>query len=140
MEPDTIALLAGFISGAIFISSNLPMVIKAWHTKNLNSYSLAHIGLANLGNLIHWVYIAALPAGPVWLLHGFNTLVATFMLFLYLRYEMDLPHKLCGWFAADVWKLVEALGQFAPILMPIFSQIGLTPPQPQIYPVHNIIN
>lgn len=90
MESATIAIIAGFISGAIFIFSNLPMVTKAFRTKNLKSYSLGHIGLANLGNMIHWIYIADLPVGPVWFLHGFNTLVAVLMLVFYLRYEMNL--------------------------------------------------
>jgi hypothetical protein len=94
METVNIAIMAGFISGAIFIFSNLPMIAKAFLTKNLKSYSLGHIGLANLGNMIHWIYIAGLPVGPIWFLHGFNTLVAVFMLVFYLRYEMNLPLKL----------------------------------------------
>lgn len=97
MESTAIALLAGLISSAIFIGSNLPMVIKAFRTKNLKSYSLGHIGLANLGNLIHWGYIAALPVGPVWFLHGFNTLVAVLMLVLYLHYELNVSDEFLGY-------------------------------------------
>lgn len=44
-----------------------------------------------------------------------------------------------GWFVADVWRSPELLDQFAQTLMPILQQAGVTPPQPQIYPVHNII-
>lgn len=94
METINVAIMAGFISGTIFIFSNLPMIIKAFLTKDLKSYSLGHIGLANLGNWIHWIYVAGLPVGPIWFLHGFNTLVAVLMLAFYLRYEMNLPLKL----------------------------------------------
>ena len=94
METVNIAIMAGFISGAIFIFSNLPMIVKAFHTKDLKSYSLGHIGLANLGNLIHWIYVVGLPVGPIWFLHGFNTLVAVLMLAFYLHYEVNLSLKL----------------------------------------------
>ena len=44
-----------------------------------------------------------------------------------------------GWFVVDVWESDELLNQFAQTLMPILQKIGVTPPQPQVYPVHNII-
>ena len=80
-------VVAGSLSSVIFVSSNLPMVSKAIRTRDLGSYSLAHIGLANVGNLLYWLYVAALPVGPIWFLHGFNTIVALLMLGLYLRHE-----------------------------------------------------
>ena len=88
METFDTAVIAGFSSSMIFIFSNLPMLAKAFVTRDLKSYSLGQIGLANLGNLIHWIYIAGLPVGPIWLLHGFNTLVALLMLSLYMHYEV----------------------------------------------------
>ena len=39
----------------------------------------------------------------------------------------------------DVWESSELLGQFAETLVPILHELGLTPTEPQIYPVHNII-
>ena len=69
------------------------MVLKAVRTRDMGSYSLAHISLANVGNLLYWLYVLALPVGPVWLLHGFNTLVALLMLGLYLRHETRLHHN-----------------------------------------------
>jgi uncharacterized protein with PQ loop repeat len=80
-------LVAGSFSTLIFIASNLPMVWKAFYTKDMGSYSLAHIGLSNAGNALYWLYVLSLPVGPVWLLHGFNTFVTAFMLFWYVRYE-----------------------------------------------------
>ncbi len=80
-------IVAGSLSSILFITSSLPMVTKAIRTRNLRSYSLANILLANLGNLIYWIYVLALPVGPVWFLHGFNTIVAVLMLVLYLRHE-----------------------------------------------------
>jgi uncharacterized protein with PQ loop repeat len=84
---------AGSLSTLIFVTSNLPMLLKAVRTRDLGSYSLAHISLANVGNLLYWFYVSALPVGPIWLLHGFNTLVALLMLWLYLRHETQLPRQ-----------------------------------------------
>jgi uncharacterized protein with PQ loop repeat len=80
-------IVAGSLSSILFITSSVPMVTKAIRTRNLRSYSLTNILLANLGNLIYWIYVLALPVGPVWFLHGFNTIVAVLMLVLYLRHE-----------------------------------------------------
>jgi hypothetical protein len=44
-----------------------------------------------------------------------------------------------GWSVVDVWESGELLNQLAQKLMPILQQNGVTPPQPQIYPVHNMI-
>ncbi len=43
--------------------------------------------LANVGNGFHWLYVVNLPAGPIWLLHTFYTIVSAMMLFWYLRYH-----------------------------------------------------
>ena len=87
MELKDMQIVAGVISTLMFVGSNLPMLWKAFTTKDLTSYSLGHIGLSNAGNLIYWLYLFTLPVGPVWFLHGFNTLVAGLMLFGYLRYQ-----------------------------------------------------
>ena len=44
-----------------------------------------------------------------------------------------------GWRVLDVWDSEETLGKFAETLMPIIAGMGVTPPKPQIFPVHNII-
>jgi len=80
------ALLAGSAAAAIFIVSQLPMLIKARRTKNLTSYSFANIGLANVGNALYAVYVFHVPIGPVWATHGFNLTTSGLMLFWYLRY------------------------------------------------------
>lgn len=87
MELQSLQIIAGTASSLMFVSSNLPMLWKAFSTKNLRSYSLAHIGLSNCGNFIFWLYVAGLPLGPIWFLHSFNTLAAGLMLIWYLRYE-----------------------------------------------------
>ncbi len=87
MALEDMQIVAGVISTLMFVGSNLPMLWKAFTTKDLTSYSLGHIGLSNVGNLIYWLYLFTLPVGPVWFLHGFNTLVAGLMLFGYLRYQ-----------------------------------------------------
>lgn len=88
MENNTLPTLAGMISSLMFMTSTLPMLAKALHTKDLRSYSPLQIGLANLGNLLHWLYVASLPFGPIWMLHAFHTLTTGLMLALYLRYEL----------------------------------------------------
>ncbi len=88
METIQLQYIAGATSTAIFVSSNLPMLFKAFKTRDLKSYSLSHLVLSNLGNLIHWVYVSSLPFGPIWFLHGFYTLVTAVMLLWYFRYEL----------------------------------------------------
>jgi uncharacterized protein with PQ loop repeat len=78
---------AGTISTIIFALSMLPMLLKAYWTKDLSSYSLGNILLSNLGNLIHSVYVFSLPAGPIWLLHSFYLVTTVLMLVWYFRYE-----------------------------------------------------
>lgn len=84
---DTISLFAGIISIGIFTLSQIPMLVRAFRTKDLQSYSAAHLALANLGNLIHSLYVFNLPSGPIWFPHSFHTLVTAIMLFAYLRYR-----------------------------------------------------
>lgn len=79
-------LLAGSVSTAIFVFSTLPMLVKAGRTKDLASYSLGNIVLANVGNLIYAVYVFSLPFGPIWALHGFHLGATGLMLFWYLRH------------------------------------------------------
>ncbi|SDJ23745.1 hypothetical protein SAMN05192558_109245 [Actinokineospora alba] len=83
-------MFAGIASTVIFASSTLPMLLKAHRTRDLGSYSLGHMLLANLGNLIHSLYVFSLPAGPIWALHGFYTVSTALMLVWFLRYA-NLP-------------------------------------------------
>jgi hypothetical protein len=62
------------------------MLVKVGRTKNLASYSLGNILLANVGNLIYAVYVVSLPLGPVWALHGFHLGATGLMLFWYVRH------------------------------------------------------
>jgi len=82
-----VAVVAGGISTMIFASSTLPMLLKAYQTKDLSSYSLVYIALNNLGNLIYSIYVFSLPFGPIWFLHTFYLVTTAMMLYWYLRYE-----------------------------------------------------
>jgi hypothetical protein len=84
----TLPILAGIVSTIIFASSTLPMLRKAAVTKDLASYSLGNIGLANVGNLVHSIYVFSLPVGPIWALHSFYLMSTALMLFWYLRYSV----------------------------------------------------
>jgi len=80
-------VLAGMVSTALFMFSTLPMIRKAVRTRDLRSYSLGNILLANGGNLIHSIYVFSLPPGPIWLLHSFHVTTTGLMLAWYARYE-----------------------------------------------------
>ena len=83
-----IPVIAGAVSTAIFAASALPMLMKAFRTKDLKSYSLPNIALSNVGNVIHSVYVYSLPPGPIWVLHSFYLVATGLMLLWYLRYEL----------------------------------------------------
>ena len=87
MEFQQLQIVAGTVSSMMFVAGTFPMLFKSFMTKDLGSYSLENIALSNLGNLIHWVYIASLPPGPIWFLHGFITITTVLMFIGYLRYE-----------------------------------------------------
>ncbi len=80
-------IIAGTISTIIFALSTLPMLVKAVRTRDLRSYSLGQIALANAGNVVHSIYVFNLPPGPIWMLHGFYLVTTAMMLVWYLRYE-----------------------------------------------------
>lgn len=82
-------VLAGIASTAIFAGSTMPMLIKAFRTRDLASYSLGNLLLANLGNAVYSLYVISLEPGPLWALHGFNLTSTAFMLVWYLRFELQ---------------------------------------------------
>lgn len=88
-------LIAGTISTIMFAVSTLPMLTKAYRTRDLQSYSLGNIVIANGGNAVHSLYVFSLPMGPIWILHGFYLVTTGMMLFWYLRYE-GMPRTLAG--------------------------------------------
>ena len=79
--------IAGSISTVIFAFSTLPMLLKAFQTRDMRSYSLGNILLSNVGNVVHSFYVFNLPPGPIWLLHAFYLVTTGLMLVWYLRYE-----------------------------------------------------
>jgi len=81
----TLPVLAGMVSTAVFAGSVLPMLHKALRTREMSSYSLGNIALANVGNAVHSVYVFDLPPGPIWFLHTFYVLSSALMLYWYLR-------------------------------------------------------
>jgi hypothetical protein len=85
MEIEQLSLLAGIISSLIFLGSHVPMLVKAFRTKDLRSYSRLNLVLINAGNLIYWLYLANLPLGPVWFLHTFYTLSSGALLIMYCQ-------------------------------------------------------
>jgi hypothetical protein len=88
----SLPVLAGIASTVIFAGSTLPMLTKALRTRDLGSYSLGNLLLANLGNAVHSLYVFSLPPGPLWILHSFYLATTGLMLAWFLRYE-HLPTR-----------------------------------------------
>ena len=86
MTSTGIPVLAGIASTTIFAASVLPMLVKAWQTRDLRSYSRGNPVLANIGNGVHSVYVFDLPPGPIWALHGFYLVTSALMLLWSVRY------------------------------------------------------
>ena len=86
----SLSVLAGSVSTAVFVASTLPMLVKAARTKDLGSYSVGNLVLANLGNLVYSVYVFSLPAGPIWALHSFYMVSSFAMLVMWLNYRRRL--------------------------------------------------
>jgi hypothetical protein len=90
---NSVALLAGTVSTVVFAFSALPMLRKAAVTKDLASYSLGNILLANVGNVVHSLYVFHLPFGPIWVLHAFYLVSSALMLFWYVRFGRSSVRK-----------------------------------------------
>jgi uncharacterized protein with PQ loop repeat len=84
----SLPVIAGIASTIIFAASTLPMLVKAYRTRDLSSYSLGNMLLANVGNVVHSVYVVSLPPGPVWVLHGFYLISTGLMLVWFLRHQV----------------------------------------------------
>ena len=90
-------IIAGFISTGLFALGTLPMLVKAFRTRDLASYSLGNILMSNVGNIIYSLYVFHLPQGPIWFLHSYNLLSTGLMLVWYVRYEgLPLRRKSSG--------------------------------------------
>ena len=88
MSATNLPLLAGMVSTTLFVVSYLPMLTKAFCTRDLGSYSLGNLVLANVGNGVHSVYVFSLPAGPIWILHTFYLVSTVIMLVWHRRYSV----------------------------------------------------
>jgi uncharacterized protein with PQ loop repeat len=102
----TLPVIAGMVSTTVFACSALPMLVKAARTRDLSSYSVGNLVLANAGNGIHSIYVFHLPLGPIWFLHSFYLLTSALMLFWWVRYHHG-PLK--GVQTAATWPLPALL-------------------------------
>ena len=59
----------------------LTALILAAAVANLN------LAVANVGNLVHTIYVASLPVGPIWFLHAFYLGSTALMMCWWLRYR-----------------------------------------------------
>lgn len=82
-------MLAGSVAGLIFAAGSVDMLVKAWRTKDLRSYSSGQMVLNNIGNLFYWLYVISLPFGPIYFMHSFSTFVSLLMLIWYFAYQRE---------------------------------------------------
>jgi uncharacterized protein with PQ loop repeat len=82
-----ISLAAGSVATLLFVTGHLPMLFKAFRTRDLASYSLASLVITNVGNLVYSAYVLGLPPGPIWALHTFYLVSTLLMLGLWLRHR-----------------------------------------------------
>ena len=94
MTTNTMAVLAGLAATTLFVVSYLPMLHRAWRTRDLESYSRPSLVLANVGNVVQAVYVLSLPVGPIWFLHGLYLGASALMLGLHLRHSQRIPATL----------------------------------------------
>ncbi len=87
MQEVQVQFIAGSVSTFLFTTSNLPMLLKVYKTRDMRSFSFSTIAMNNVGNIFHWFYVSSLPIGPIWLLHTFFTVSSLLLLIGYLRYE-----------------------------------------------------
>lgn len=102
-----IPVIAGAVATAVFASSTVPMLAKALRTRDLSSYSLTNIVLANIGNVLYTIYVMHLPPGPIWALHGFHAISSALMLFWYVRYVVVARREVDLWGGDSVLRSVE---------------------------------
>jgi uncharacterized protein with PQ loop repeat len=131
---DTLSFVAGTISSLIFASSNIPMLLKAYHTKDLHSYSALNLFLVNVGNLLYWLYIVNLPPGPIWVLHIFYTISSGILLVMYCqqagkpaeKMSQRLTHLMqkLNFLESSILQFLAGLGMFAGTDRPIATQCG----------------
>ena len=86
MTINDLPMIAGSASTVIFVTSYMPMLVKAVRTKDLSSYSPTQLVLTNFGNVLYSAYVFSLPVGPIWALHSFYLVATALMLAWYVRY------------------------------------------------------
>ena len=91
MDLHDFPIVAGIVSTVLFVVSYLPMLVKAFCTRDLESYSLGNLLLANVGNGVHSIYVFSLPPGPIWFLHGFYVVSTAVMLLWHRLYAGRKP-------------------------------------------------
>lgn len=119
-----LAFWAGIFSTFIFIGSNVPMMWKAYKTKDLHSYSKLNIVLANVGNLVYWIYVLNLPVGPIYLLHFFYTVTSLVMLGLLIRHSCRATVRRSWYARLANAGIFRGFGLFSPPSSPGYRQTG----------------
>jgi hypothetical protein len=136
----SLPLLAGSASTVLFMASTLPMLVKAVRTKDLGSYSAGNLVLANVGNLVHAIYVFSLPPGPIWALHTFYLVTSFAMLAMWLGYRRrrcdgqrrnDGTQSLVSRFRTDVGATARKASRQMALSSAVLTPASSTPNQPR---------
>ena len=79
----SLAVAAGGVAGFLFCMAQLPMLVKAYRTKDLKSYSPSNLAIAAVGNFLYFPYVISLPFGPAFFIHLFMTAATWAMLIMW---------------------------------------------------------
>ena len=69
------------------------MLHQAFRTRELSSYSIGNIALANVGGAVHSAYVFQLPPGPIRSLHMFYMVSPALVLYWYRRCRAVRPGR-----------------------------------------------
>lgn len=87
----SLPVIAGAASTIIVVLGALPMLSRAFRSRDLASYSLGHMLMMNVGNAICAVSVFSLPPGPIWALHTFWLIATWLILAWYICYPAGDP-------------------------------------------------
>lgn len=119
-----IPILAGMISTVVFAVSNLPMLRKALHTRDVSSYSLSSMAMINAANVVYSLYVFSLPIGPIWALHTFYVVSCGIMLALCLAARRPSHGSATGAVAASTRDTESVLAGDGALLDPDVAHVG----------------
>jgi len=77
----------GYVAGILVVISLLPQTIKSWETKSTADLSLLRYVIYIIGLILWIIYSFIIKNGPVGIMNSIGLILASFILYLKLRYK-----------------------------------------------------